>query len=311
MFAAKQIQKCGAAALGLAFLGFAAAPTLATAPDDKKTRSYTTKENAKKSGGYCMRCDKFIGTTVKSREGKDLGEIYDVVIDANDGKIAYAVLSFGGFMGFGDKLFAIPFSALDLVRDGTLVLNIDKSQLKASDGFDQDKWPNFANEKWARDTHKRYDRDPYWYTDKDRKAPRVGSDVIRVTDLIGSDIQGADNETVGTVDGLVFDCDKSRVALATVSFGGFAGFGEDRMEIPFNKLNIKPTTDDIRVTTALTATQVKNGPTEDTTKDRNMWTDGDRDYVVRVYKFYDVTPYWVVVDTDERNARERANEREG
>src|SRR5262245_25714035 len=54
----------------------------------------------------------FIGYRVINPVGEDLGKIEDIVIDMDSRQIAYAVLSFGGFLGFGDKLFAIPWEAL-------------------------------------------------------------------------------------------------------------------------------------------------------------------------------------------------------
>lgn len=89
--------------------------------------------------------DSICGTNVCNAQGEDLGHIEDIMIDPATGKTAYAVLSFGGFMGVGDKLFAVPFEQLAVDRsDEKMVLNVDKERLKDAPGFDKDNWPDFA-----------------------------------------------------------------------------------------------------------------------------------------------------------------------
>ena len=86
-----------------------------------------------------------IGTRVINSEGEPLGNIKDLVVDLDDAQIAYAVLSFGGFVGLGDKLFAIPLEALSFDTQGKgVVLDVDREVLKNAPGFDKDKWPDAA-----------------------------------------------------------------------------------------------------------------------------------------------------------------------
>jgi hypothetical protein len=81
----------------------------------------------------------------------------------NAGRIAYAVLSFGGLMGLGDKLFAIPWDALEFdVDHKCLILNVSKEQLDEAEGFDKDQWPDFANIDWHSRTYAHYGYSPYW-----------------------------------------------------------------------------------------------------------------------------------------------------
>ena len=86
-----------------------------------------------------------------------------VMIDVPTGRIAYAVLSFGGFLGMGDKLFAVPWAALKLdPANKCFVLAASKEHLKKAPGFDKDNWPTFADEKWAVQIHTYYKSRPYW-----------------------------------------------------------------------------------------------------------------------------------------------------
>lgn len=98
------------------------------------------------------------GTNVVNPQGEDLGAIEDLMIDLEGpGSIQYAVLSFGGFLGIGDKLFAIPFEQLQADRDNErFVLNVDKERLKDAPGFDKDDWPNFADPRFQETIHSYY-----------------------------------------------------------------------------------------------------------------------------------------------------------
>lgn len=85
--------------------------------------------------------------TVKNAQGEDLGNIKDIMIDTADNSIAYYVLSFGGILGMGDKLFAIPSEALTLdTNEECFRLNVPKEKLENAEGFDKDNWPNFADQ---------------------------------------------------------------------------------------------------------------------------------------------------------------------
>ena len=110
-----------------------------------------------------------IGTKVVNAEGEPLGSIKDLVVDLDDAQIAYAVLSFGGFVGLGDKLFAIPLEALTFnSHENQATLDVDKEVLKNAPGFDKDKWPDSAQYEagWLLDIYEYYGYSPYWIPDK-------------------------------------------------------------------------------------------------------------------------------------------------
>ena len=107
---------------------------------------------------------RIIGEAVVTRQNENLGKIQELVIDAREGRLAYAVLSFGGFMGMGNKLFALPWGAFEFANtENKLILNVDKEKLKAAPGFDPaTKWPDFADRTWGDSIHDFYGCDPYW-----------------------------------------------------------------------------------------------------------------------------------------------------
>jgi len=95
--------------------------------------------------------------------GEKLGVIEEIMLDVPSGRIAYAVLASGGFLGMGDKLFAIPWNALTLDPDHHCFrLNVSKERLRAAPGFDKQRWPTMADQRWAAELHSYFGSRPYW-----------------------------------------------------------------------------------------------------------------------------------------------------
>jgi sporulation protein YlmC with PRC-barrel domain len=100
---------------------------------------------------------------VKNSAGEDLGKIEDLMIDVNSGRVAYAVLSFGGVLKVGNKLFAIPWQALRLdAVNKQFILDVDKSVLERAPGFDKDNWPDMADPTFGTTVYRHYGYKPYW-----------------------------------------------------------------------------------------------------------------------------------------------------
>ncbi len=103
------------------------------------------------------------GDDVVNGAGENLGSIYDLMLDVESGIIAYAVLSFGGFLGMGDKLFAVPWGALRLDQaKKRFVLNVPKETLEKAPGFNKDDWPDFADRDLGASLYSYYGTKAYW-----------------------------------------------------------------------------------------------------------------------------------------------------
>jgi sporulation protein YlmC with PRC-barrel domain len=107
-----------------------------------------------------------IGDKVENFEGEDLGEIKNLMVNLQTGCIEYAVIEFGGFLGMGSKLFAIPYKTLTLDSERKVfLLNKEVEVFKHAPGFDKDHWP---------DTNSHYnDVDHYW---GDFMGPNTGGE---------------------------------------------------------------------------------------------------------------------------------------
>jgi len=113
-------------------------------------------------GPSLMGADTLIGDSVVNAAEEDLGDIKEIMLDMQTGQVAYAVLAFGGFLGVGEKLFAVPWQALHLdTVNKRFVLNVDKDRLKTAPGFDKDAWPDMSDLSWASGIHSFYGTDPH------------------------------------------------------------------------------------------------------------------------------------------------------
>ncbi len=101
------------------------------------------------------------GTDVKNLTNENIGEIKDLMINLETGNVEYAVLSFGGFMGIGDKHFAVPVQALNFsANDNEIKMDIDKDRLENAPGFDKNNWPREASPEFTQSVYNHYGYEP-------------------------------------------------------------------------------------------------------------------------------------------------------
>lgn len=108
-------------------------------------------------GPAFMSATSLIGDDVYNLQDENLGDVKELMLDMLTGKVAYAVLSFGGFLGMGEKLFAVPWAALKLdTENKRFTLDVNKERLEGAPGFDANNWPDMANPEWANGIHSYY-----------------------------------------------------------------------------------------------------------------------------------------------------------
>ena len=114
-------------------------------------------------GSQSLAATKLIGDPVVNRKGEDLGKIEDFVIDPRTGRVDFAVLSFGGFLGMNDKLFAVPLEAMKMsLEDKRFILDVDKERLKQAPGFDKNHWPDTSDRAFGTKIYSYYGYEPRW-----------------------------------------------------------------------------------------------------------------------------------------------------
>lgn len=110
-----------------------------------------------------MSASTLIGDRVFNLENEELGEVEEIMLDVESGRIAYVVISHGGLLGLGDKLFAVPWQALSLSEEErAFYLDVDKEMLKTAPGFDKDDWPEHAMHDWLVGVYEFYGHTPWW-----------------------------------------------------------------------------------------------------------------------------------------------------
>jgi hypothetical protein len=114
-----------------------------------------------------MESSDVLGCKVENSKGENLGKIESLMLDLSEGRILYAVLSFGGFLGMGDKLFPVPVEALSFRTDekGKMqraIFDVDKETLKNAPGYDRDQLPNWSDRTYATQVYSHYGYTPWW-----------------------------------------------------------------------------------------------------------------------------------------------------
>lgn len=202
-----------ASVFGLAVSAPSFAQQSGSAAADAQTNKSARKASAEmKQSGSDVRASKIIGKNVENAQGENLGEVKDLIVDIGNQRVHYAVLSFGGTLGLGDKLFAYPINTFKTQADGDkLVLNVDKDKLKNAPGFDQDKWPDWTDNRY------RGDVDRYFKTDTAKAVPR-NARMIRASELIGKNVDDRSGKDAGEIEDVVVNMNSGRVSYAVLDF---------------------------------------------------------------------------------------------
>lgn len=167
-------------------------------------------------GPALMGADTLIGDSVVNGAEEDLGDIKEIMLDMNTGQVAYAVLAFGGFLGMGEKLFAVPWQALHLdTANHRFVLNVEKERLKTAPGFNKDAWPDMSDINWANQVHTFYGTDPH-QSGAPTMAPGVG---------IRSGMSEGGGAGLGSGMGMGSGMGSSSAGSSTTGSGAGAGMG--------------------------------------------------------------------------------------
>jgi len=233
-----------------------------------------------------QKATELIGKQVENPRGDNLGEVEDLAIDPDRGRVVYMVLSFGGFLGVGEKWFAIPYSAFTLSADGKhLTLAVEKDRLKTATGFDKERWPKMGDTSWATSLHEFYGQRPYWMLDADSTSPGTLR-IQKGSELLGKAVQNDRGENLGEIKDLAIDADRGRIVYAVLSFGGFLGVADKLFAIPPGVLQMPGTAGAVVLTVDKAQLKNANG------FEKDRWPNlADPTFMTATYKFYGQRPY--------------------
>ena len=185
------------------------------------------------------RASKVIGQHVRDMQGQRIGKVQDLVIDVTGDRVQYVVLSFGGVMGVGDKLFAFPTSQFrNPHTSGDLVADVTKDSLKKAPGFDRLKWPDFGDKTY------REQIDRYFGT-TEGASPQIlpGHLLARASKLIGKDIDDLQGKDAGEIEDIVVDLGAAKVRYAVIDFDKSWSPDDKLLAVPLKALTFPAKTD--------------------------------------------------------------------
>ncbi len=243
------------------------------------------------------------GSKVFNKAGENVGEIEKLMIDLADGRVAYALLSFGEILNKEDKLFAIPWQALTPeVREHTFILDISRDVLEKAEGFDKDRWPLTREELTSAYTY--YGYQPYWQIlatgqiglpeeIESERIARLGRtsgrkypDFLPADTIKGEKVVSIAGENIGKIEELMIDIQDGRVAYAVLSFSEFPIMGGKLFAIPWQALQVKLQEHAFLLNVPKYTLEKAEG------FDKEKWPVTSREWLSAVYSYYEYEPYW-------------------
>ncbi|UXH80542.1 PRC-barrel domain-containing protein [Roseateles amylovorans] len=208
------------------------------------------------------RASKLIGKEVRNPQHQKLGEIRDLILDVNNDAIHYAILSFGGAMGVGDKLFAFPLTAFQYQgANEDLVLDVTKERLRSAPGFEKRNWPNWAQPDYAMELER--------YFGATGKIPaRPNARLLRASDLLGKNVDDQNGKDAGRVEDLVVSLRTAHVRYVVLEFDRAWSLNDKLLALPMKALKVP---DDKKNDLVLTLT--RNDLDAQQAFDRKQWPD--------------------------------------
>jgi sporulation protein YlmC with PRC-barrel domain len=259
-------------------------------PADERTNAAPSQMARPKV--FC-KASELIKYDVENEQGEDLGDVKDLLIDPVDERIALVVISYGGVLGMGDKLYAAPWNAISFrPNEKKIFLKIDKERIKKAPVVNGDLWPESLDDRWASELTTFYAITPYWKDkagDAKVSAPSKAEIMLRRASVIlDAKVENDANENLGEVEDLAIASEEGRVLYAVLSFGGILGLGEKYFAIPTAAFDLKPT--DLRkLVLHVDKEKLKKAPGFDKDAWPNM---ADDRWVTEVHTYYNQKPFW-------------------
>ncbi len=187
-----------------------------------------------------MRVSELLGANVNDFNQEDVGSMNDLIVNLSNGRVIFATLASGGFLGLGEETYPVPLSAFRYLSDtDEVIVNIDEAQLVGAPGFDSD-WPDV--------TDARYDVEveQFWRNLGTNVVPArtvagvrsVSGTVVKASNLLNSSLFNPEGENLGDIDDLLIDLGSGQVRYVIVAIGGFLGLGEELRAIPLRAFDL-------------------------------------------------------------------------
>jgi sporulation protein YlmC with PRC-barrel domain len=236
--------------------------------------------NAAHALGKIEPAKKLIGREIQTTQGQKVGEVKDMVVDLESGRVLYTIVSAGGFLGINDELTAVAPGAFSSSGETKLTINADKEKLTAAPRFTKDHEANLRDAGFAKQVYQHFGQNLDW---------EQGSfnNVHKATELIGMNVKNSSDQNIGEVSELGIDLPASRVTYVILGAGGVLGAGEKHYVMPPNAFTLA--SDNKSLVSGIEKENLVNAPQ----LQRNNWRQlSDASFASRVYQHYGKQPYW-------------------
>ena len=258
-------------ALLLSLAGVLAAPATFAAEQAAQPAATPAANTQAPAAGTALardaRASRIIGRDVLGSGGEKLGRVDDLIVDMPTGRLQYAVLSFGGVAGLGDKLFAYPVNAFRTAADSDdLTLNVDKERLRNSPGFDKARWPGLDATAYWRDV----DRYHGAAGRAEGQGQAAGAQrLVRMSELLDMDVNDRQGKEAGEVEDVVVNMAQQRVHYVVLDFDKAWSPDDKLLALPLSTLSLPANRrdDDLVLNVAREQLDMKRG------FDENAWPD--------------------------------------
>ena len=133
------------------------------APQRQRLNFMASIKDPSDTHGRLIAADQVEGTTIYNPAGDNLGSVEDVMIDKVTGKIAYAVVGFGGFLGIGNRHYPMPWEKLKYDTNmGGFVVDLDKRTLEGAPSYSDTDTVGWEDRAWGKRVYDYYGTRPYW-----------------------------------------------------------------------------------------------------------------------------------------------------
>lgn len=151
-----------------------------------------------------VRASDLLNATAHNAQDERVGDIDELVLDADTNHMLYAVLRRGGFLGINEARYALPASQVSAPSQGEILVNLNSTDFENRSGFDDDKWPTRGDQELSKGT-----------AGDARQMPQA-TRIIKATELIGTEVQSSDAQAIGKIVDLIVQPSTGQVVYAIV-----------------------------------------------------------------------------------------------
>lgn len=177
-----------------------------------------------------LRASRLLGREVRDPQGRDLGEVRDLIVDLHYGRLHYAILAFGGVLGLGEKLHAVPVSTLQWTG-ARWVLDLPRGRVERAPGFERSRWPDWQDHPYRDAVDRHFGSDV---------APRrdSGERLMRITRLLGLDVEDRDGRELGEIEDVIVNLGRSELRYVVLELDERWQPGDKLLPLPLGALSV-------------------------------------------------------------------------